>query len=78
MSGTHQGGSDGVDGDFRAYLVSYPSSLLGLSLTGICVLKLLITREAESQEEVLLMLEGGAAGRVKGLALETLWAYHGH
>lgn len=57
---------------------SYPSSLLGLSLTGICALKLLITREAESQEEVLLMLEGGAAGRVKGLALETLWAYRGH
>ena len=33
--------------------------------------------EAESQEEVPLMLERGAAGRVKGPALETLWADRG-
>ena len=39
-------------------------------------LKLLITREAESREEVLLLLQE-AAGRVKGLALQTLQAYLG-
>lgn len=38
------------------------------NLTGICALKLLITREAESQEEVPLTLEE-AAGSVKGPAL---------
>lgn len=46
------------------------------NLTGICALKLLITREAESREEVLLLLQE-AAGRLKGLALQTLRAYPG-
>lgn len=46
------------------------------NLTGICALKLLITREAESREEVLLSLQE-AAGRVKGLALQSFRAYPG-
>lgn len=52
IRGTRQGGSDGVDGDSRAYLVSYPSSLLGLSLIWHLSSEAINNREAESQGEV--------------------------